>query len=132
MVRIQEEKVQLRGKHSLKVSYHDPCHLGRHMGIYDPPRAILNALPGVDLIERYATKENTICCGAGGGMRIFESGSLAGKIGQAAIQSAIEVGAEALVTACPFCEMNLEAAARNPNSHIPVYDIMDLVYEALK
>jgi Fe-S oxidoreductase len=102
------------------------------MGIYDQPRAILNALPGVDLIERYATKENTICCGAGGGMRIFESGSLAEKIGQTAVQSAIEVGAEALVTACPFCEMNLESATRNPNNQIPVYDIIDLVYETLK
>ena len=129
---IAEGKLHLRGNHSLKVTYHDPCHLGRHMGIYDPPRAILNALPGVDLIERYATKENTICCGAGGGMRIFESGSLAEKIGQATVQSAIEVGAEALVTACPFCEMNLDAAARSSNKQIPVYDIIDLVYETLK
>ena len=65
-------------------------------------------------------------------MRIFESGSLAGKIGQATVQSAIEVGAEALVTACPFCEMNLDAAARSSNNHIPIYDIIDLVYETLK
>jgi len=129
---IQEGKLQLRRKHSLKVSYHDPCHLGRHMGIYDEPRAILDALPGVDVIERPATKENTICCGAGGGMRIFESGSLAEKIGQATLQSAIEVGAEALVTACPFCEMNLETAAKNPKNQIPVYDIIDLVYETVK
>ena len=129
---ITEEKLQLVNKNSLKVSYHDPCHLGRHMGVYDEPRAILNALPGVDVIERPATKENTICCGAGGGMRIFASGSLAEKIGHATVQSAIEVGAEALVTACPFCEMNLEAAARNPKNQILVYDIVDLVYEALK
>jgi len=129
---ITEEKLKLVSKNFLKVSYHDPCHLGRHIGVYDEPRAILDALPGVDVIERPATKENTICCGAGGGMRIFASGSLAEKIGQATVQSAIEVGAEALVTACPFCEMNLEAAARNPKNQIPVYDIIDLVYEALK
>jgi Fe-S oxidoreductase len=127
---IQEEKIKLRGKHSLKATYHDPCHLGRHMGIYDQPRVILNALPGVDLIERYATKENTICCGAGGGMRVFESGSLAEKIGQTAIESAAQEGAEALVTACPFCEMNLAAASRRLNNQIPVYDIIDLIYEA--
>jgi Fe-S oxidoreductase len=129
---IQEGKLQLKGKHSLKATYHDPCHLGRHMGVYDQPRAILNALPGVDLIERYATRENTICCGAGGGMRIFESGSLAAKTGQAAIESAVQEGAEALVTACPFCEMNLDAAAGSSNNQIPVYDIIDLVYETLK
>ncbi len=129
---IAEGKLQLRGKHSLKATYHDPCHLGRHMGIYDEPRAILNALPGVDLIERYATKENTFCCGAGGGMRIFDSGSLAQKAGIATVESAVQAGAEALVTACPFCEMNLDAVARSSNKQIPVYDIIDLVYETLK
>ena len=128
---IKEEKLQFKNTHPLKVAYHDPCHLGRHMGIYDEPRAILDALPGVAVVERPATKDNTICCGAGGGMRVFESGVLAEKMGQAAVQSAIEVGAEALVTACPFCEMNLAAAAGNLKSPIPVYDIIDLVYETL-
>ena len=64
-------------------------------------------------------------------MRIFESGALAEKIGQKAVESALEVGAEALVTACPFCEMNLASAAGNLNNPIPVYDIIDLVYETL-
>ena len=128
---ITEGKLQLNNKHPLKVAYHDPCHLGRHMGVYNQPRTILNNLPGVELLERAATRENTICCGAGGGMRIFESGTIAEKIGEAAVEAAINAGAEALVTACPFCEMNLEAAARNQDTQIPVYDIVDLVYETL-
>jgi Fe-S oxidoreductase len=128
---ITEGKLQCKNEHLLKVAYHDPCHLGRHMGVYNQPRTILNGLPGIELIERAATRENTICCGAGGGMRIFESGTIAEKIGQAAVESAIHAGAEALVTACPFCEMNLEAAARNQDTQIPVYDIVDLVYETL-
>jgi len=128
---MKEEKLLFKNTHPLKVAYHDPCHLGRHMGMYDEPRAILGALPGVEVVERLATRENTICCGAGGGMRIFESGVLAEKMGQAAVLSAIEVGAEALVTACPFCEMNLAAAARDLQDPIPVYDIIDLVHEAL-
>ena len=126
---IAEGKLQFKNERPLTVTYHDPCHLGRHMGVYNQPRTILNGLPGVKLIERAATKENTICCGAGGGMRIFESGKIAEKIGQAAVESALHTGAEALVTACPFCEMNLEAAARNRDTLIPVYDIVDLVYE---
>ncbi len=128
---ITEGKLQLKNEHPLKVAYHDPCHLGRHMGVYNQPRTILNNLPGVELIERAATRENTICCGAGGGMRIFESGKIAEQIGKAAVEAAINTGAEALVTACPFCEMNLETAAGNQDTQIPVYDIVDLVYETL-
>jgi Fe-S oxidoreductase len=129
---LKEGKLTLRDTLTLKVAYHDPCHLGRHMGVYGEPREILKALPGVELFERPATKENTICCGAGGGMRVFKSGDLAVTIGSAAVESAVQAGAEALVTACPFCEMNLESAAQSRTNQIPVFDIVDLVYEALK
>jgi len=128
---IKEKKLVLKKTPSLRATYHDPCHLGRYLGIYDEPREILSALPGLTLLERTATKENTICCGAGGGMRIFESGVLAEQIGRAAVESAAGIGAEALVTACPFCEMNLDAAAKNLNNQIRIYDIIDLVYEAI-
>ena len=64
-------------------------------------------------------------------MRVFESGVLAEQMGRAAVESAAGIGAEALVTACPFCEMNLDAAAKNANSRIRVCDIIDLVHEAL-
>ena len=114
----------------MSVAYHDPCHLGRHMGMYVAPREVLNAIPGIELKERSANRENTICCGAGGGMRLFESGALAVNVGEAAIESAFQTGAEALVSACPFCEMNLEASAKALNSQMLVYDIIDLVYEA--
>jgi Fe-S oxidoreductase len=64
-------------------------------------------------------------------MRIFESGLLAEKIGRAAVEAAAGTGAEVLVTACPFCEMNLETAAKNSNSPIRIYDIIDLVHDAM-
>jgi Fe-S oxidoreductase len=124
---IKEGKLTFTQKHTLKAAYHDPCHLGRHMEVFDPPREILTALPGVELVERAGTRENSICCGAGGGMRLFEGGSLAEEIGKASIHAAQQAGAEALVTACPFCEMNLEAAAQGLASPFPVYDIIDLV-----
>ena len=128
---IRQDKLKFSQKQNKKVTYHDPCHLGRHMGIYDAPREILNALPGIELVERTATGKNTICCGAGGGMRIFESGTLAVKIGEAAIESALQTGAEEIVSACPFCEMNLEASGKALNSQISVHDIIDLVYETV-
>jgi Fe-S oxidoreductase len=113
------------------VAYHDPCHLGRHLGVYDPPREVLRRLPGVALVERAATRENTICCGAGGGMRLFDGGALAEKIGGMAVQEAARAGANALVTACPFCELNLAAAAQAHTPDLVVCDIIDLVYDSL-
>ncbi len=128
---LKEDKLNPTKKKGSKVTYHDPCHLGRHMGIYDAPRDVLNALPGIELIERSATRENTICCGAGGGMRLFESGTLAEKIGQSALESASQTGAEVLVSSCPFCEMNLQTSSKTAAGSITVYDIIDLVYEAI-
>jgi Fe-S oxidoreductase len=128
---LKTDKLRPKKKKSQKVTYHDPCHLGRHMGIYDTPREVLSALPGIELVERAATRENTICCGAGGGMRIFESGTLAGDIGRAAVESAGQTGAETLVSACPFCEMNLETAVRDSTIPVDVCDVIDLVHEAV-
>ena len=101
------------------------------MGIYDAPRAVLNAIPGIELTEQSATRENTICCGAGGGMRLFEAGTLAEKIGESALDRASQTGAEALISSCPFCEMNLEASRKIADSQLMVFDIIDLVYEAV-
>lgn len=129
---IRQQKLSFcRGK-LLTVAYHDPCHLGRHMGVYDPPREILRNLPGVKLVERAANRESTLCCGAGGGMRIFADGACAVDIGLRAVEAARLAGAEALATACPFCELNLNAAAQKIDSLLPVYDIIDLVADCLE
>lgn len=129
---IKERKMAFAGKQSIRVAYHDPCHLGRHMKIFDPPRFVIENLSGVTLTERSSTKENTICCGAGGGMRLLAEGDLAEKIGKEALVSALDAGAEGLVTACPFCEINLETASQRYDIMLPVYDIVDLVSEAIK
>ena len=126
---IKKETLSFKKKKTLTVTYHDPCHLGRTMRIFEPPREILKALPGITLVERVATRENTICCGAGGGMRLFGGGILAEEIGKAAVLAARDAGAEAVVTACPFCELNLDAAARQLGFPLAVYDITDLVSE---
>jgi heterodisulfide reductase subunit D len=127
---VRDKKLAFTKEQTMTVAYHDPCHLGRHLGVFDPPRAILKALPGVTLVERAATRENTICCGAGGGMRLFDGGVLAAEMGGVAIEAARSAGAQAIVSACPFCETNLEAAARGFETPLPVYDIIDLVYDA--
>jgi Fe-S oxidoreductase len=128
---IERGKLNLQKENSVKVVYHDPCHLGRHMGIFDPPRSVLKALPGIEVVERTAQRENTICCGAGGGLRLFEGGKLSEQIGKASLFSAKDCGAEAVVTACPFCEINLNAGAKQLDTSLPVYDVIDLVSECL-
>jgi len=129
---LEQGRLELRHPYAQTVCYHDPCHLGRHMGIFEQPRAVLRAIPGLRLVERNATGKNTLCCGAGGGMRVFESGVRALDIARAGLLQAVQAGADVMVSACPFCEMNLTAAAQTLPEPIPVLDIIDLVCAAVE
>jgi Fe-S oxidoreductase len=93
------------------VTYQDPCRLGRHNGIYDAPRAVIQALPGVTLAEMPHARERGICCGVGG----FQNCTSFSKMIQAErLREARETGAETLVTACPKCEIHLACALQDP------------------
>jgi heterodisulfide reductase subunit D len=113
-----------------KITYHDPCHLGRELGIYDAPREILSAIPGIELVEMDPNRRAALCCGAGGGVRSYNS-ELSKRIGADRIRQAIEAGAEIIATACPFCVNNLETGASIEGSSIGVADIVDLLAESL-
>ncbi|MHA2072548.1 MAG: (Fe-S)-binding protein [Candidatus Thorarchaeota archaeon] len=113
-----------------KVTYHDPCHLGRELGIYDAPREILRAIPGIELVEMETSREAALCCGSGGGVRSYDP-DLAERIGADRIRQAQEIGADVIATACPFCVNNLEAGASQEGSSIGVADIVDLLAESL-
>ncbi len=128
---IRNGDLDFRGRgEERKVTYHDPCHLGRDLGVYDAPREILSAIPGVELIEMESKKEAALCCGAGGGVRSYDT-DLSKRIGADRIRQAIEIGAEIIATACPFCVNNLEAGASLEGSSIGVADIVDLLAESL-
>ncbi|MHA1731250.1 MAG: (Fe-S)-binding protein [Promethearchaeota archaeon] len=107
----------------LVVTYHDPCHLGRHMGVYSQPRETLALLPGVDLVEMKRHGHNAWCCGAGGGVK-GQFPDLAVKIATDRVREARETGATTIVTACPFCERNLSDGLGD--SGLEVLDIVDL------
>ena len=113
-----------------RVTYHDPCHLGRELGIYNAPREILRSIPGIELVEMETTKETALCCGSGGGVRSYDP-DLSKRIGADRIRQALEAGAEIIATACPFCVNNLEAGASQEGSSIGVADIVDLLAESL-
>jgi len=114
-------------KEDLKAAYHDPCHLGRDLGIYEEPRAVLNEVADIKTMKR--EKEQAWCCGSGGGVKsAFDDFALWSATER--LKEAKEAGAEALVSACPFCKRNLKEAAEN--EELEVYDVVELVNRCLE
>jgi Fe-S oxidoreductase len=156
---IKEGKLKPRKKAGLSVTYHDPCRLGRlgepwihwegkkipgdrfvfdppkqyrrgSNGIYEPPRDVLKSLPGVKLTEMTRIKEYSWCCGAGGGVN-ESNPDFAKWTAKDRIEEAVATGAEAIVTACPWCEKTFNEAIAETGSSLKVYDIVELVENAL-
>ena len=128
---IQEGKLKPAKSLDLKVTYHDPCHLGRYSDLFDAPRRILEALPGVELVEMPRSREKSWCCGAGAGVKTTYP-DFAAWIGEERVNEAKETGADALVTACPFCEGNLSDVIEATAAGMDIYDITDLVLMSLE
>ncbi len=104
---INEGRLELTKEYGKKVTYHDPCYLGRHNGIYDEPREALKKIPGLELIEMADSLEDSLCCGGGGG-RIWMETPKGERFSDLRLEQAIGVGAEVLVTSCPYCITNFE------------------------
>jgi len=123
---IREGKLQPVNPVTVQVTYHDPCHLGRHNGIYDAPRRVLQAVPGVELLEMERIRQNSRCCGMGGGLKMGfpEIQALASA---ERIKEAERTGAAAIVTPCPTCFLGLQTGAAKAESDISVRHLMELV-----
>lgn len=119
---------------NIKATYHDPCDLGRRMGVYDAPRKILEAI-GVEVVEMELNREFSLCCGAGGGLLVYDH-DLAEELGMNRIRQAAKTGVDTLVTACPTCETQLTTTAmlvrKEIGRRIKVTSIWSLVSKALK
>ncbi|MFX1410215.1 MAG: (Fe-S)-binding protein [Promethearchaeota archaeon] len=117
-----------------RVTYHDPCHLGRHMDLYEIPREVLSKIPGIELVEMKRNRNNAWCCGAGGGVK-SQFSELALKISKERIKEAVETGAQILTTSCPFCIGNLidayEDLEPEVKEKIKVIDVIDLIASKL-
>jgi Fe-S oxidoreductase len=157
---IKEGKLKLTKPVAVKVTYHDPCHLGRQgepyvpwngkeqkirgqmvvypgkpryngaWGIYQPPRDILSSIPGLELVEMERIKEYAWCCGAGGGVIDAYPDFAAWTAGER-IEEARTTGAEAIVSACPWCESSFLNAVKTNGTPMKVYDILELVEKAI-
>ncbi|MBA7507501.1 putative iron-sulfur-binding oxidoreductase FadF [subsurface metagenome] len=127
---INEKNIQLKNL-GINATYHDPCHTGRNSGdtpLYEEPRELLKKI--ANLIEMATIKENTKCCGAGGGVKkAFPE--LALEIAKSRVQEAEETGAENLVSICPFCFRNIDDAIKALNSNMKMVDLLELIDRAL-
>ena len=115
------------------VTSHDPCFLGKQNHIFDEPRAILKAIPGVKLVEMDRSRERSLCCEGGGGRMWAEGTNLEERLAFQRVHEAAETGAEILAVACPFCLLTLEDAVKvqGLDDRLQVMDIMELVDLAL-
>jgi Fe-S oxidoreductase len=129
---INEGKLKPSKEYRRRVTYHDPCYLGRHNGIYDEPRNVLKKIPGLELVEMANSREDSLCCGMGGG-RIWMETAKDERFSNLRLEQAIEVGAEVLVTSCPYCITQFEDSrlALKDSEAIQIRDITEILQEVL-
>ena len=129
---INEGRLKLNKEYEKKVTWHDPCYLGRHNGIYDEPREVLKRVPGLELIEMPESREDSFCCGGGGG-RIWMETPKGERFSDLRIEQAINGGAGVLATACPYCITNFEDSRLNrENSEaIEIKEITEIISEVI-
>ena len=121
---INQNKLNLESGNDLNVTYHDPCHLGRHAGVYEAPREVIKNI--AELTEMKNNKEQSRCCGSGGGVK-SAYGDLANSIATLRIEEAEDTNADLIVTACPFCKLNLSDNSDN----LEVLDLSEFVLKTL-
>ena len=113
-------------------TYHDPCYLGRHNGVYREPREVLDAIPGMKRVEMARSRDRSFCCG-GGGLMLFYEPKEDERIGVKRVRMAAEAGANVMVTACPFCMTNIEDAIKvaGLEGRMSVIDLAELAEQQI-
>jgi len=126
--KLKNGEINFNNEIDMKITYHDPCHIGRHMGIYKAPRDVIQEIPGIELIEMTRNRHNAWCCGSGGGVRSSFK-DLSAFAAKERIEEAKETKASALVSCCPFClnqfKNNIE------NNDIQAFDLSELIKKAI-
>lgn len=122
------DKLHFKNKEPIVVTYHDPCHLGRHMGIMEEPRTMILAVPNVTLREMKHNLEGSFCCGSGGGVRALNR-DMADSASAIRVAEAKATGARYFITACPFCERSFRMAQESKEGleGIEVINLVDFL-----
>ena len=127
---IDEGKISFNER-PMKVTYHDPCDLGRASGIYEAPREILRAIPGVELVEMEKSRDQCTCCGGGGNLEAVNA-EVSAALAQAKIEEIKATGADTVITACQQCVRTIMTAARRKKIPIAVTDIIEFVLKSMR
>jgi len=129
---VNNGRLQFKKDYPKKVTYHDPCYLGRHNGVYDEPREVLRKIPGLEFKELLESRSDSLCCGGGGG-RVWMETLKGERFSDIRIEQALEVGADVLATSCPYCITMLEDSkvTMNVAEKIEVKDITEIIQELI-
>lgn len=129
---IQERRLELNGEYAKKVTYHDPCYLGRHNGIYEEPREVLKKIAGLEFNEMSESRAISLCCGGGGG-RIWMETMKGERFSDLRIEQAQNAGAEVLATSCPYCITHFEESrlALEDQESLVIKDITEIVADVI-
>lgn len=129
---IQAGRLQLSGTYGKKVTYHDPCYMGRHNGVYDEPRDVLKQISGLELVEMPDSRQDSLCCGGGGG-RIWMDTPKSERFSDLRLKQAREAGAQVLATSCPYCITNFEESRLNLEygDVLEIKDITEIIQEMI-
>jgi Fe-S oxidoreductase len=129
---MEQGRLKLSGEYARKITYHDPCYLGRHNNIYDEPREVLKRVPGLELVEMADARRDSLCCGGGGG-RIWMDTPKGERFSDIRLQQANNAGASVLVTACPYCIVNFEDSklSMEETEGLEVKDITEIIQEVI-
>ncbi len=129
---VEQGRLELNGDYGKRVTYHDPCYLGRHNSIYEQPRDLLSKISGVELVEMAEYGINSLCCGGGGG-RIWMDTPRGERFSDIRVKQAADAEADVLVTACPYCITNFEESRLNLDleDSLEIKDITEIIEQVI-
>lgn len=130
---VKERRLRLQKPIDGVASFHDPCYLGRHNGVYDPPRQLLGAIPGLAVKEMDRSREHGFCCGAGGGLMWLEE-KIGKRVSWERTEEALALGPQVLASACPFCLIMFEDALKVKDAigRIRPLDVAELMAQSVE
>ncbi|MFX1233895.1 MAG: (Fe-S)-binding protein [Promethearchaeota archaeon] len=122
---LDEKRLKFKSEYNKTLTYHDPCHLGRHIGMYEVPREVINQIPGINFVEMNRNRENAWCCGAGGGVKIgYPDWAL--EVSKERLEEAMKTGARIVSSICPFCRTNFSDANQKFEMNFEILDLIEI------